>query len=907
MLLELVAVLAAAKLAAEAAQRLNVPTVVGEIAAGLIIGPTLLGAVTPNEVLDVLAELGAILLLVEAGMELDVAGLGAVGGRALAVAAIGVAAPLAGGYAAARALGADAHVALFAGAALTATSVGISARVLSEARLLPSRAGRTILGAAIADDLLGLVILTVVVRATGGHPTGALDVAGLVALALGVLLLLAALGVLVAPRLFDAARLRARVPGSFLGFVFVFVLIYSAAAGAARLAPILGAFVAGLCLGRTLHRDDIARELRPLSHLLVPLFFLSIGIHAELGRVLSPAAGALAGALIAVALAGKLASGLGVLGTGDGLLVGLGMLPRGEVGLIVTALGQRAGILDGATYGALVLTVVLTTLIAPPLLRLRVRRAGARRPTLPRARGGEVLRVAGGEVELVAEPPRAACLQAVLEAALAVARTHRPGAALLGWLDGLGGLPLRWDGRATDLLFELLRTGNPRAWNFLAHSGALERAVPELAGLLKHAGSGLVDPDPLRPFRWELLERLDALRKQPELAAHYAQLGDDRPLLLAAAALERAGPAAAVVLVRRLAKRLDLGAHAEEEAAALVRDHALLAAAARRPDALGEERILELAVHLRRAPRARALYLLTLASSDERAGATQLDELLRLVLEALRHEELTGREAANLVSRRRAQAAALVAHVPGAEAFVEQAPRRALLATPPAVLAAQAACLARAGGRARFEQAVDGHGRPLLVFAGPDRRGLLARTTALLARHSLQVASAWIDTWPNRMAAQAFALRAGGRFEPELLTRGLREMWRATLLSPPLPAARVSFDLATSPSYGLCRVETEGGPDALHCLAVAIAGARASIAWAHVTADGAGARFDLGLIGRHGDKPTSAEADAVSRCIRAGTRLERARPVAGPGARWSLRRPRSWTLRPGRAGAARRG
>ena len=889
LLVELLAVLAAARLAAEAAQRLGAPTVVGEIVAGLVVGPSVLGLATPNEVIEVLAELGAILLLVEVGMELDLSGLRAVGGRALAVALIGVALPFAGGYAAARGLGFDPTPALFAATALTATSVGITARVLSEAQMLSSVEGRTILGAAVADDLLGLMILSVVTGSVGAASASAPGAGQVIMLALGALAGMTLLGLALVPRLLDAARLKARVAGSFLGAVFGFVLVYAIVAGAARLAPILGGFVAGLCLARTSHRVDIARELRPLSHILVPVFFLTIGLQVDVARLLDRRTAVLAAALLLVAVLGKLASGLGVLGAGDGLLVGLGMLPRGEVGLIVTGIGARAGIVEGSMFGALVLTVIGTTLLAPSLLRLRVRGAARAAPALPARTDGDLLRTTADVVDLVAAPGKGNALKVVLEAAIEVSRGRRPGAGLVDWMRGLSSMPLRWDPPTVSALFELLRSADPRAWTFLGGSGVLQRSVPELAELLEYTSPSIADPDPTRSFRWTLLQELNSLRRDPARAHLFSQLEDDRPLLLAAAVLEFTDPERGVLLARRLAKRLELGAKHEQDAAALVLDHGLLAGAARRADALDEERILELAVHLVSAQRARALYLLTLAA--ERFPdwhLRRLDELARLVIQALEQQQgLTGREAANLVNRHLARAAALIADQPSAAALLEHVPRRCVLVTPPTVLAAQASCLARLDGRARFEVSSDDDGERLLVFAGRDQPGLLARTTAVLGMAGVEITRAWCTTWPRAMAVQAFKVMPPGPPSTRTLVASLKAIATTVLTSPPLPEADVSFDLTASPSYGLCRVDMEARPDALHLLAVAIASARVSIAWAHVDPAGPRTTLSFGLTGRHGDKLSAALAEAVAERIRVGARLESGWTLKGLSARWT--------------------
>jgi len=202
-LLDILVVLVAAKVAAEIAERINVPAVVAEIVAGVIIGPSVLSLVGGDETLKVLGELGVILLLLGVGMEMDLGELGAVGRASMSVAVVGVVIPMLGGYFVATALGYDSNQALFLGAALSATSVGITARVFSDLRALATIEARTVLGAAVADDVLGLVILTVVVRLVSEGSVSVVDVAVIVAVAVGFLVVTAVLGSKLAPGLFQ--------------------------------------------------------------------------------------------------------------------------------------------------------------------------------------------------------------------------------------------------------------------------------------------------------------------------------------------------------------------------------------------------------------------------------------------------------------------------------------------------------------------------------------------------------------------------------------------------------------------------------------------------------------------------------------------------------------------------------
>jgi Kef-type K+ transport system membrane component KefB len=377
-LLDILAVLVAAKLAAEVAERLHVPAVVGEIAAGLLIGPSVLGLVGPTDTLRVLAELGVILLLLDVGMQMHLRELRAVGRAAGLVAVLGVTVATLAGTGVAALFGNDVDTAFFVGAAIAATSVGITARVLSDLHALGGVEARTVLAAAIGDDVLGLVILAVAVRLVTEGDVAAGAVLALIGVALAFLVVITAAGHWLAPGLFHLVDRHSRHPGTLVALALAFTLAFAELAHAAKLAPLIGAFVAGLSLAGSSQADRIARELKPVGHLLIPVFFLGIGIDARVGDLGRPDVLGLGAALLAVAVAAKLIAAAGALrAPGDKLLIGLGMIPRGEVTLIFAAVGLREGVLGHDLYAALLLVVLATTLLTPPLLRWRVTRHSA--------------------------------------------------------------------------------------------------------------------------------------------------------------------------------------------------------------------------------------------------------------------------------------------------------------------------------------------------------------------------------------------------------------------------------------------------------------------------------------------------------------------------------------------------
>ncbi|MBS1837210.1 MAG: cation:proton antiporter [Actinobacteria bacterium] len=375
LILSLAIVLIAALLAGRAAEAVRVPAVVGEIVAGLVVGPTLLHLVSPSAELAFLAELGVLVLMCQVGLELETTELRAVGTPAVRVALIGVVVPLVTGWAAGIALGVDGATSLFLGATLVATSVGVTARTFGDLGTLDSTEARIVLGAAVVDDVLGLLVLSVVLRvATDGH----VDVVGtLVALvvAVGFLAGSVAIGIRVLPRAFAWIGRRAGDGPVVLVAAMILVLCLSEGAARAGLAALIGALVAGILIARTDQAERVGRGLAPIAGLLVPVFFVSVGLDVDLGALGSTRAVVLAGVLLGVGVLGKLLSGAGVgrAPGADRWIVGSGMVPRGEVGLAFAATGLAAGVLDEQRYSAVIVVVLATTVIAPVLLRRRLR------------------------------------------------------------------------------------------------------------------------------------------------------------------------------------------------------------------------------------------------------------------------------------------------------------------------------------------------------------------------------------------------------------------------------------------------------------------------------------------------------------------------------------------------------
>ncbi len=413
-LLTLIIVYLMSKLGGELSKRLDLPPVLGELVGGVLVGVSALHLIvfpeagaaatdsllmtglqwlgdldaeavahifaSQSEVISVLAELGVIVLLFEIGLESDLRELGKVGYQAAIVAVVGVVAPFTLGTVGLVLLF---HVpvipAIFAGAALTATSIGITSKVLSELGHLKSTEGQIIVGAAVIDDVLGIIILAVVASLA---KTGEVDLVNVVVLIVSATAFL--LGSILLGKFFNqtfvaiADQLQTR--GALLVPAFTFALVMACLASVIHLEAILGAFAAGLVLDETDKRKELDQQVMPIADILVPIFFVTVGAKADLG-VLNPAVPenreglVIAAFLITVAIIGKVVTGWTVFGKPgiNRLAIGFGMIPRGEVGLVFAGIGSASGVLSDPLEAAIIVMVILTTFLAPPLLQLSLK------------------------------------------------------------------------------------------------------------------------------------------------------------------------------------------------------------------------------------------------------------------------------------------------------------------------------------------------------------------------------------------------------------------------------------------------------------------------------------------------------------------------------------------------------
>jgi Kef-type K+ transport system membrane component KefB len=373
---EMLLVFVSAKLLAEIAERIKQPSIVGELLAGILIGPALLGWVLPNHFLTALAELGVLFLLFRVGLEFKDFDLAKVGSTALVVAMLGVALPFLAGWGILVAFGMSNLEGVFVGAAMVATSIGITARVLASKGLLQERASKIILAAAVIDDVLGLIVLAAVSSVARGR-VNVVELISTAGLALGFTFLVAKWGARTVSKMAPQVHKRLRAEGGEFTVAVVLLFGLSTIAVYAGVAAIIGAFLAGMALADSVS-EQVHDMVNGMTELVVPFFLVGIGLHLDLAVLRNPATLSLALVVLIAAVASKLIGcGLGAyrLGWADATRVGVGMIPRGEVGMVVAQIGLGMRVIPPAIYGIVVIMSIATTIIAPPLLKLAYRGA----------------------------------------------------------------------------------------------------------------------------------------------------------------------------------------------------------------------------------------------------------------------------------------------------------------------------------------------------------------------------------------------------------------------------------------------------------------------------------------------------------------------------------------------------
>ena len=387
-ILELLTVLLGARLAGEAAARAGVPAMMGEMAAGIVLGPSLLGWISASHMLHLLAEIGLILLLFEVGLDTNIANLMRRGRASIVVAVTGFVAPLALGFALARwGFHQSAIVSLFIGGALTATSIGVTMRVLRDLGLQRSRAAEVVLGAAVLDDVLGVVLLALLFEFAGGGAS--LLNAGRILLFVALFLVLAPVAASLMSGLVCRFRRHSVIPGLIPTSAVILVLFFAWLAHAVGAPALLGGFAAGLALSPhfklpglpKLAPDadfltDVEQDTRPVIHLFTPIFFVMVGASLNLRAVdwASPTVWWMATALLALALVTKVIGAFLIRAERkERWMIGAAMIPRAEVGLIFTELARTSNVFGDELYAVMILVIAGTTIL-PPMLMKRLAR-----------------------------------------------------------------------------------------------------------------------------------------------------------------------------------------------------------------------------------------------------------------------------------------------------------------------------------------------------------------------------------------------------------------------------------------------------------------------------------------------------------------------------------------------------
>ncbi|MDR1474721.1 MAG: cation:proton antiporter [Endomicrobium sp.] len=373
-LISLASILLFAKILGEIALKLGQSAIIGELLAGVLIGPSILRLVHETPILTSMSELGVIILLFEVGLSTDIKEFLKAGGWATVVALVGVIAPYFLGYFVFLYFDLSSAQAIFAGAVLTATSVGITARVFMDLKRLETKEAKIVLGAAVIDDVIGLAILAVVLKLVQGGTVTFGTIAQVSGTAILFLVLSTIAGVLIAPTIF---RLFAKMEQEHVIFVMAitFCFVVSAFATRVDLASIVGAFVAGLVLSTTKQSEEIKRDIKPIYAFFVPVFFVLMGTKVDISAF-NPFIAAnreilvLIAILFAVAFIGKVVAGFVVFKKGiNKFLIGVSMVPRGEVGLIFAGIGLKNNVFGSKEYSALVAVIMLTTFITPVILK----------------------------------------------------------------------------------------------------------------------------------------------------------------------------------------------------------------------------------------------------------------------------------------------------------------------------------------------------------------------------------------------------------------------------------------------------------------------------------------------------------------------------------------------------------
>ena len=864
-LLDLTIILIVAKVAAEISDRIHVPAVIGEIIAGILIGPSVLGLVNTGDMLSFLAELGVILLLIQVGLETDIVELRSVGRASILVAIIGVVLPMALGFGVSSMLGESINTSWFVGAALTATSSGITARVFGDLRALATVEARTVLGAAVVDDVLGLIILTVVTRIVEQGSVGIGTIALTVALAVGFLAITSTVGFTIFPQLFARIAKGARSTSTVSVVAIGIALGFSVLADKAHLAPIIGAFVAGLALRRIATHERVERDVSSLAQIFVPIFFLNIGISTNIRAMADARVIGVAMLLSVVAIVAKIAAASGAIGSrGDKLTIGFGMLPRGEVGLIFASIGLSVGALSEELYGSVLVVVLVTTLVAPPLLRWRL---GTQAEAIEDSTALAMRPLEGwvttidGQIVLNGSPPVRSLVEIGLASA-SLAINARPSSQLLDWFALHRNATLSWNDDATIGLLRVLRLGSARSWRFLETIGFIQRALPEVSEAMAARSSDSTELDPTHSLQFPTVEAI---------CLSTTALASTDDLVLAAFAKDISDSGANG---QGAIARLGLDLATSKSVLMLLDGSQLLRNIVQSEPLQITPRLLsQIANHLKNPLLVEQCR--QLVSSRQDLSATQhlaLTGVVADVQEVLAHPDLVDSESNTLVESR-LQAALVLSTDEAIRARITHAPASYALTHSPKQMLDHALLvepIPRSGDARIVVLPTPSNDQWLVNIACRDRSALLARLSGALSSLNLNVINAEIATWADGAVLDIFTVQSSveprigaisDAVQRSLQTRNVKTSGGPYKLS-------VRLDHSAHPWHSIMRVDGDDNTGLLRDITATLAKLKVVIHHAQIVTEQGQVHNMFEVSDAHGRKLSEQASNKIIRALR---------------------------------------
>jgi Kef-type K+ transport system membrane component KefB/predicted amino acid-binding ACT domain protein len=767
------------------------------------------------------------------------------------------------GFGASSLLGESVNTSLFVGAALTATSIGITARVFGDLRALATVEARTVLGAAVVDDVLGLIILTVVTRIVEQGSVGIGTIASTIGLAIGFLAVTSTVGFTIFPQLFARIAKGARSTSTVSVVAIGIALGFSVLADKAHLAPIIGAFVAGLALRRIATHERVERDVSSLAQIFVPIFFLNIGISTNIRAMADARVIGVALILSAVAIVSKIAAASGAIGSrGDKLTIGFGMLPRGEVGLIFASIGLSVGALSEELYGSVLVVVLVTTLIAPPLLRWRL---GTQAQAIEDSTALAMRPLEGwvktidGQIVLNGAPPVRSLVEIGLASA-SLAVDARPSSQLLDWFALHRNATLSWNDDATIGLLRVLRHGSARSWRFLETIGFIQRALPEVSEAMAARSSDSTELDPTHSLQFPTVEAIC-------LTTHSST--DDLVLAAFAKDISDSGSNGPDAIAR-----LGLDLSTSKSVLMLLDGSQLLRNIVQsEPLQITPRLLAQIANHLKNPLLVEQCRQLVSARQD--LSDTQNLALVGIVAdvqEVLAHPDLVDSESNTLVESRLQAALALTANE-AIRARITHAPASyALTHTPKQLLdhALLVEPMPRSGDARIVVLPTQNNDQWLVNIACRDRPELLARLSGALSSIDLNVTNAEIATWADGAVLDIFTVES--TVEPRLgavsdaVQRSLKSRSVKTSGGPYKLAVRL--DHSAHPWHSIMRVDGDDSTGLLRDITATLAKLKVVIHHAQIGTDQGQVRNMFEVSDAHGRKLSEQASNKIIRALR---------------------------------------